>query len=116
MATNDVNDNEEALKSALWYSIGRLTDETTLAQDTNATPQFIGALMELVWQQIRLSARDLETFAKHAGRRQINVDDVLLLARRNEGLEVLLRGFVEDLEGEKKGKGSKGKGRAKGGR
>jgi centromere protein S len=77
----------------------------------NTTPQFIGALTELVWAQIAGASKDLEAFAKHAGRRQINVDDVMLLARRNEGLEVLLRGFVEEIEGEKKG--AKGKGRRK---
>jgi len=43
------------------------------------------------------AARDLETFAKHAGRATVTTDDVLLLARRNEGLETLLRGFVEQL-------------------
>jgi len=43
------------------------------------------------------SSKDLESFAKHAGRTQINADDVLLLARRNEGLESLLRGYVEDM-------------------
>jgi hypothetical protein len=36
---------------------------------------------------IENTSRDLETFAKHAGRRVINTDDVMLLSRRNEGLE-----------------------------
>ena len=39
-------------KAALWYSIGKMVDRDTLADGTNATPQFIGALMELVWAQI----------------------------------------------------------------
>lgn len=42
-------------------------------------------------------AKDLESFAKHAGRTQITTDDVMLLARRNEGLEAVLRSYVEDL-------------------
>ena len=42
-------------------------------------------------------AKDLESFAKHAGRSQITTDDVMLLARRNEGLEAVLRSYVEDL-------------------
>ena len=49
------------------------------------------------------SAKDLEAFAKHAGRTQINADDVLLLARRNEGLESLLRGFLDELRKDKSG-------------
>lgn len=32
---------------------------------------------------------------RHAGRSTINVSDVLLLARRNEGLESILRAFVD---------------------
>ena len=36
-------------------------------------------------------SHDLEAFAKHAGRSTINTSDVLLLARRNEGLEDVLK-------------------------
>jgi centromere protein S len=41
-------------------------------------------------------AKDLEAFAKHAGRSQINSDDVMLLTRRNEGLEAVLRSYLEN--------------------
>ncbi|KAF2762297.1 hypothetical protein EJ05DRAFT_204382 [Pseudovirgaria hyperparasitica] len=88
---------EERLKAALWYHIGQFVDEECLRQNFNATPQFIGALTELVWAQIANASKDLETFAKHAGRSTVNTTDVLLLARRNEGLESLLHRFVEDL-------------------
>ena len=43
-------------------------------------------------------AVDLESFAKHAGRSIIKTDDVLLLARRNDGLESILKDFVEKLK------------------
>lgn len=45
-------DREERLKSALWYSVGQYIDEECLSSDVNATPQFIGALTELVYTQI----------------------------------------------------------------
>lgn len=32
---------------------------------------------------------------RHAGRSTVNVSDVMLLARRNEGLESILRAFVD---------------------
>ncbi|MDV3182349.1 MAG: hypothetical protein Q8869_00530, partial [Candidatus Phytoplasma australasiaticum] len=54
----------QRLKSALWYSIGTIIDAISLDQDLNATPQFIGALTELVWSQILTSGADLEAFAK----------------------------------------------------
>lgn len=42
----------QRLKSALWFSIGKIVDEETLRLGVNATPQFIGALTELVWAQL----------------------------------------------------------------
>lgn len=52
---------------------------------------------------------------RHAGRSTINTDDVLLLARRNDGLGELLKEFIEKEKAEKMGAGSsaKGKGKAK---
>lgn len=43
---------------------------------------------------------------RHAGRSTISTDDVMLLARRNEGLEVVLKSYVEK---QKSGKGKRGK-------
>ena len=42
----------QRLKAALWFSIGKIVDEETLKLGVNATPQFIGALTEMVWAQI----------------------------------------------------------------
>lgn len=42
----------QRLKEALWFSIGQIVDEESLRWNRNATPQFIGALTELVWAQI----------------------------------------------------------------
>lgn len=83
----------QRLKSALWYTIGQFVDSSALDSldaDFNATPQFIGALTELVYAHIQNSARDLELFSKHAGRNVITADDVMLLTRRNEALETML--------------------------
>ncbi|KAL2827569.1 kinetochore component CENP-S-domain-containing protein [Aspergillus cavernicola] len=95
MEQNEDAGLEERLKSALWLSIGKIVDEETIKLGVNATPQFIGALTELVWVQIETASQDLESFAKHAGRSTINVSDVMMLARRNEGLESILRAFVD---------------------
>ncbi|KAL9635169.1 MAG: hypothetical protein Q9164_003635 [Protoblastenia rupestris] len=85
---------QKRLKSALWFSIGKIVDEETLKLGVNATPQFIGALTEMVWAQIENVSTDLESFARHAGRQTISVEDVMLLARRNEGLETVLEAYV----------------------
>ncbi|KAI5289991.1 hypothetical protein KEM55_008688, partial [Ascosphaera atra] len=40
------------LKSALWLAVGRIVDEESIRHGVDATPQFIGALTEMVWTQI----------------------------------------------------------------
>ncbi|KAK3045049.1 hypothetical protein LTS18_014697 [Coniosporium uncinatum] len=91
----------QRLKTALWSSLATLTNSETLRLSTNATPQFILALTELVFAQILSTGKDLENFAKHAGRSTITVADVMLLARRNEGLEAVMRGFLGELREER---------------
>lgn len=51
-------------------------------------------------------ATDLEAFARHAGRSTIKTEDVLLLTRRNEGLETIMKNKVGDIkrENERKAK------------
>ncbi|KAI1610695.1 hypothetical protein EDD36DRAFT_489978 [Exophiala viscosa] len=93
---------QKKLRSALWFQIGKIVDEESINLGVNATPQFIGSLMELVWAQIGNAAIDLESFAKHAGRSKVQTDDVMLLTRRNEGLEMILKEELGKLEQAKK--------------
>ncbi|KAF2800744.1 hypothetical protein K505DRAFT_345006 [Melanomma pulvis-pyrius CBS 109.77] len=113
MATATALEQEERFKSALWFAIGKFVDDECVMQNLNATPQFIGALTELVYTQIENTSRDLETFAKHAGRRIINTDDVMLLARRNEGLDALLRETLEAMKAREARAEKENTGRAK---
>lgn len=89
--------NDERLKAALWYSIGKTVDAIALDQDINSTPAFIGALTELVHAKISTSATDMEAFAKHAGRNTINATDVALLARHNEALQDVLKDKADSV-------------------
>ncbi|KAJ6869347.1 hypothetical protein NC651_034179 [Populus alba x Populus x berolinensis] len=43
-------------------------------------------------------AKELEAFAQHAGRKSVNMEDVILSAHRNEHLTALLRSFRNDLK------------------
>ena len=49
---------------------------------------------------------DIRGRRRHAGRSTISTDDVMLLARRNEGLEAVLKSYLEKQKG---GKGKRGK-------
>ncbi|KAI4279955.1 MAG: hypothetical protein L6R38_004846 [Xanthoria sp. 2 TBL-2021] len=93
----DVEDQavEERLKAALWFSVGKIVDEEALKLGVNASPQFIGALTELLWTQIANVSEDLRAFARHAGRKTISTEDVLLLTRRNEDLAKVLRSCLK---------------------
>ncbi|SPQ21825.1 5717c0a8-2e49-4c3b-b204-a7eaf5d7462e [Thermothielavioides terrestris] len=98
--------DDERLKAALWYAVGKIVDEESLARNRNATPQFIGALTDMVWHQIETVATDLESFSRHAGRTTITTDDVLLLARRNQDLYSVIKDTV-DREKAAKAKGKR---------
>jgi centromere protein S len=99
-STSD-SDLHQKLKSTLWFQIGKIVDEETLNLGIHATPQYIGSLTELVWTQIANTATDLESFAQHAGRNTVKTDDAMLLTRRNEGLEGILKEEVERLKRKK---------------
>ncbi|KHN98485.1 Histone-fold protein [Metarhizium album ARSEF 1941] len=101
---DDDTDERERLKSALWYAVGQIVDEECLRRNRNATPQFIGALTEMVWTQIENIAIDLESFANHASRPNITTEDVLLLARKNPDLQQIMSEFVEERKGIKEAK------------
>ncbi|KAK3327630.1 kinetochore component CENP-S-domain-containing protein [Cercophora scortea] len=103
----DEEDVRERLKAALWFAVGTIVDEESLNKNRNATPQFIGALTELVWTQVETVAIDLESFSQHAGRTTVTTDDVLLLARRNSDLNALIKDFID------KRKAAKAKGKAR---
>lgn len=110
MADQDAEDVRERLKAALWFAVGKMVDDESLRRNRNATPQFIGALTEMVWTQIENVAIDLESFSRHAGRTTVTTDDVLLLARRNADLHGIIKDFVDE---QKAAKVSKGKGKSK---
>ncbi|EJP69922.1 Centromere protein S [Beauveria bassiana] len=91
-----MEDDRDRLKSALWYAVGQIVDEECMRRNRNATPQFIGALTELVWTQIENVAVDLESFANHASRSVVTTDDVLLLARKNPDLQQLMQDYINE--------------------
>ncbi|EHA55365.1 hypothetical protein MCOR27_006260 [Pyricularia oryzae] len=105
---DEEEDARERLKAALWFAVGKIVDEETMKKQRNATPQFIGALTDMVFTQIENVAKDLESFSSHAGRSTITTDDVLLLARRNEDLHNIIKQEV-DQQKANKAKTRKGK-------
>lgn len=62
----------------------------------------MSALQDLTFKSAERLAIDAELFAQHAGRKSVVVDDVLLVARRNEdvlaSLRVVAQGFAKSKE------------------
>ncbi|KAH6845506.1 kinetochore component CENP-S-domain-containing protein [Chaetomium sp. MPI-CAGE-AT-0009] len=96
---------QERLKEALWFSIGKIVDQESLQRNRNATPQFIGALTDMIWHQI-----GKQSISQHAGRTTVTTDDVLLLARRNQDLYSVIKDVVDREKAAK----VKGKDKARG--
>jgi hypothetical protein len=46
----------QRLKASLWFSIGKIVDEETQRLNSSATPQFIGTMTEMVWNQIGMDS------------------------------------------------------------
>ncbi|BGP44794.1 hypothetical protein JCM10450v2_000608 [Rhodotorula kratochvilovae] len=82
--------SRQSLKAAVWYTVTKIAQEEELSLPFAASEHFVATLAEVVFQQALSLGKDLERFAKHAGRLTINADDVKLAARRNEPLYELL--------------------------
>ncbi|KAG0491214.1 hypothetical protein HPP92_008077 [Vanilla planifolia] len=50
-------------------------------------------IADLAFKFTELLAKDVELFAQHAGRKSVNMEDVILSAHRNEHLHGLLKSF-----------------------
>ncbi|KAE8123781.1 hypothetical protein FH972_018710 [Carpinus fangiana] len=55
-------------------------------------------IADLAFKYTEQLAKDLELFAQHAGRKSVNMEDVILSAHRNEHLATSLRSFCNDLK------------------
>ncbi|XP_030542332.1 protein MHF1 homolog [Rhodamnia argentea] len=58
----------------------------------------VACLADLAFQFSEQLAKDLERFAHHAGRKSVNMEDVILSAHRNEHLAISLRSFCDELK------------------
>ncbi|KAJ7392308.1 Centromere protein S [Desmophyllum pertusum] len=77
---------QQLLKAALHYTVGRICEKEGGESGLQFSRRFIAALTETTFKQCESFATDLELFAKHAKRTQINCDDVQLLARKSSAL------------------------------
>ncbi|KAL0464037.1 UNVERIFIED_CONTAM: protein MHF1 [Sesamum latifolium] len=58
----------------------------------------VACISDLAFKYAQQLAKDLELFAQHAGRKSVNMEDVILSAHRNDHLAASLRSFSNDLK------------------
>ncbi|KAK3006021.1 hypothetical protein RJ639_016103 [Escallonia herrerae] len=58
----------------------------------------MACISDLAFKYAEQLAKDFELFAQHAGRKSVNMEDVILSAHRNEHLAASLRSFCNDLK------------------
>ncbi|XP_057970283.1 protein MHF1 homolog [Malania oleifera] len=60
--------------------------------------QIVACISDLAFKYTEQLGKDLELFAQHAGRKSVNMEDVILSAHRNEHLAASLRSFSNELK------------------
>ncbi|KAL1562868.1 MHF histone-fold complex component [Salvia divinorum] len=58
----------------------------------------MACVSDLAFKYAKQLARDVELFAQHAGRKSVNMEDVILSAHRNDHLSASLRSFSNNLK------------------
>ncbi|ETV94412.1 hypothetical protein H310_12041 [Aphanomyces invadans] len=95
-------------RRAMLFAVSSICEEEATRDSVNAefslssssrsvrptlSPDALQVLTEVAMKQLELVAHDLQHFARHAGRRTISPEDVMLVARRQAGLVQKLQVF-----------------------
>nr|GMD32490.1 protein MHF1 homolog [Ipomoea batatas] len=81
---------------AMASEVEREDDETSAAKEL-LRDRFRLCTISIAEAEEQL-AKDLELFSQHAGRKSVNMDDVILSTHRNEHLAASLRSFRDSLK------------------
>ncbi|CAG8611486.1 1800_t:CDS:1 [Acaulospora morrowiae] len=101
--------NEQNLKDKIRQTVRDICNQEAAGLGVTPTSDFISSLTDLVYEHVETTGSLLEEFANHAKRTTIAIEDVKLLARRNEDLKTFIHNFAEDLEKRKKSRAKSSK-------
>lgn len=101
-----MSETSAELKSAIYLMVAKMVEEQTgeLSESDAviASPTYVAALVELVYNQIVNLGEDLELFANHADRTTIKPSDLYMVTRKNEALTRILQDLESELHQRKK--------------
>ncbi|KAI5476365.1 centromere protein S [Pseudohyphozyma bogoriensis] len=79
--------SRQALKSAIWYTVTQLVEDEEIDLGVSCSEHFVAVLSEMVFTQALTLGKDLESFANHAGRSTVGVEDVKYQLISNEAVQ-----------------------------
>ncbi|OWM76990.1 protein MHF1 homolog [Punica granatum] len=99
----------EALRDRLRLSSISIAQSQALRDGMDVSEPVLACIADLSFKYAEQLAIDVEQFVRHAGRKCVNMEDVILSAHRNEQLARSLRSFsngikVKEPQSEKKRK------------
>ncbi|KAI9299412.1 kinetochore component CENP-S-domain-containing protein [Cunninghamella echinulata] len=102
MASENDPEQEKKLQVAVWKIVDQIAKEESSNLGMAISKEYIASLANLVYKQIEITGLDIEAFTKHAHRSTISMDDVLLCARRNDGLYDILAEKSNEISANRK--------------
>jgi len=89
------NEDEQKIRQALHYSVGEICKEECSELEVEFSKAAMQSIAELAYRQAEIFLEDARHFAKHARRKKVGCEDVILLARRSDKLQQHLRQFTK---------------------
>ncbi|OAY30615.1 protein MHF1 homolog [Manihot esculenta] len=94
----DEDSESELLRDRFRLSTISIAETEAKKNGMDISEPIIACIADLAFKYAEQLAKDLELFAQHAGRKSVNMEDVILSAHRNEHLAASLRSFSNDLK------------------
>ena len=95
---------EKAITESVIYEVHGFLEEYSEALNIKFSKQFAHVLGGVVLDYAKIISKDIEAFTLHAKRKQVSINDVLLLARHNDDLKENLLEYIENNNLKKKSK------------
>ncbi|CAH0520997.1 unnamed protein product [Peronospora belbahrii] len=95
---------EQRMRQSILYTVGRICDEEVQKQQhghrartrPSMSKEAMALLADLVYKQSEVMATELQFFARHANRKIIKSEDVILCARKHPNLTNLLQKYQRE--------------------
>ncbi|XP_058092933.1 protein MHF1 homolog [Magnolia sinica] len=95
----DDDERKEILKDRFRLSLISIAESEAKKYGMEISAPVMTCISDLTFKFTEQLAKDLELFARHANRKSVNVEDVILSAHRNEHVATSLRSFADEMKG-----------------